>query len=727
MTQEPDSVVARFLAWLTDHRPELTPEERSLIEEASLYASNAHSGQMRKSGIPYEEHPFEVARILSENGMDAEVIAAGILHDVVEDTEITSKDIEERFGIEISFLVDGVTKIDALPSQSRELRQAETFRKMLLSMARDPRVILIKFADRLHNLRTLRYMKPDRRKGIASETLEVYAPLAHRFGMGRIRWELEDLSFKHLHPEEYANLVAQISERRTEREDAIRAILEPLEEKLTQVGIQAKVIGRPKHLFSIWRKMQEKGATSIDQIYDLNAVRILTKSVTDCYAALGLVHSSWPPVAGRFKDYIAVPKSNMYQSLHTTVMGPDGRRLEVQIRTEEMDRIASEGIAAHWAYKEKKKVSQVEADSETRFLKQLVAWQKVAENSKDFLELVQGDLQPTEIFVYSPRGDVVQLPLGSTPVDFAFEIHTGLGLHCAGARVDGAMVPLNLKLQPGQTVDVIRSETAHPARDWLRFVKTSKARNGIRRWLRQAEGEANRNLGREVLGRELARRHVDKLGDDLAKVILERFKLTTVDELHERIGHGDITVEQFAALLPALPMPRRPGVLGRMLRRKPPPEPKAIRDAILVGGQGGIPYLRAGCCQPVPGEPILGYVTQGRGISLHRQDCLEGRRLAGHQGRLADVAWHENASNERWDVALEVSARDRPNLLRDLTQALSAANVEIQRASIATVGGIVRDRFRVKVSGIEMLEAALRQLRGVGGVLAADRARGGVH
>jgi GTP pyrophosphokinase len=719
----PESTAERFMRWLADHRPDLPPAAVELLGNASRYASEAHSGQTRKSGIPYEEHPFEVARILSENGMDAEVIAAGILHDVVEDTEITTQDIESVFGPEISFLVDGVTKIDALPSQSRELRQAETFRKMLLSMARDPRVILIKFADRLHNLRTLRYMKMERQKGIASETIEVYAPLAHRFGMGRIRWELEDLSFKHLHPEDYANLVSQISERREEREKAIREIIEPLEERLTQMGVKARVIGRPKHLYSIWRKMREKGATSIDQIHDLNAVRILTESVNDCYASLGLVHSTWPPVTGRFKDYIAVPKSNMYQSLHTTVMGQEGRRLEIQIRTEDMDKIASEGIAAHWAYKEN--VSQVQADSETRFLRQLVTWQKDAENSKEFLEMVQGDLVASEIFVYTPRGDVVQLPQGATPVDYAFEIHTGLGLHCAGARVDGAMVPLNATLQAGQTVDVLRSENAHPTRDWLRFVKTSKARNGIRRWLRQVEGEANRNLGREVFGRELSRRRQEKLTDELAKALLERFKLGTLEEFYERIGHGDISMEQCASLLPALPPPRRTvGVLGRMLRRREP-EIKESRDAILVGGQGGIPYIRAGCCQPVPGEPILGYVTLGRGISLHRMDCLEGKRLAGRDGRLAEVAWHDNAAKERWEIGVDVTARDRPNLLRDLTQAFSGVNAEIQRASIATVGGQVRDRFRVRVTNLEMVEATLRQLRGVTGVMSAERVFGG--
>lgn len=723
MNELPDSISERFIGWVADHRPDLRPEAMELLGNASRYASQAHMGQTRKSGIPYEEHPFEVARILAENGMDAELIAAGILHDVVEDTEISTADIEKEFGPEISFLVDGVTKIDALPSLSRELRQAETFRKMLLSMARDPRVILIKFADRLHNLRTLRYMKPERQKGIASETLEVYAPLAHRFGMGRIRWELEDLSFKHLHPQEYASLVTQISERRTEREAVIRRIVDPLEEKLEQMGVKARVIGRPKHLYSIWRKMREKGATTIDQIHDLNAVRILTGSVTDCYAALGLVHSTWPPVTGRFKDYIAVPKSNMYQSLHTTVMGEGGQRLEVQIRTEDMDRIASEGIAAHWAYKEK--ASKVQADSETRFLKQLVTWQKDAENSKDFLEMVQDDLVAGEIFVYTPRGDVIQLPQGATPVDYAFEIHTGLGLHCAGAKVDGAMVALNVALQAGQTVDVLRSEGAHPTRDWLRFVKTSKARNGIRRWLRQVEGEANRNLGREVLGRELARRRVEKLTDELSKALTERFKLPTLDDLYERIGHGDISIEQCSSLLPALPPPRRAvGVLGRMLRRKEP-EIKESRDAILVGGQGGIPYIRAGCCQPVPGEPILGYVTLGRGISLHRQDCLEGKRLAGRDGRLADVAWHENAGKERWEIGIEVTARDRPNLLRDLTQAFSGVNAEIQRASIATVGGQVRDRFRVRVVDLEMLEATLRQLRSVAGVLAVERVFGG--
>jgi guanosine-3',5'-bis(diphosphate) 3'-pyrophosphohydrolase len=708
--------VSRLVDWIQENRADLAIDE---IRRVLEFADQAHEGQRRKSGMPYSEHPFEVARILGENGMDAPTVMAGVLHDVVEDTSIPTEEIERLFGREVAFLVEGVTKMALLPSQTREQRQAETFRKMLVSMARDPRVILIKFADRLHNLRTLRYMASEKRKLIASETLEVYAPLAHRFGLGRIKWELEDLSFKHLHPDEYSKLVEKISEKRAEREAYIRSVVDPLEKKMTGAELKCDISGRPKHLYSIWRKMREKGLTELDNIHDLNAVRVLTDSIGHCYEALGYVHGMWAPIAGRFKDYIAVPKSNLYQSLHTTVMGPEGRGVEVQIRTFEMDKIASEGIAAHWAYKQGLSASE-RVKQENRWLEQILAIQQESRDGREFMEMVQGELSAQEIFVYTPRGDVVQLPKGATAIDYAFEIHTGLGMHCAGARVDGNMVQLHTPLNSGQTVDIVRTEAAHPTRDWLRFVKTSKARSGIKRYLKQTEAEADMILGREVLGRELSRRGISNPSPDLLATLLQKFASDDLEELHARLGRGDYSLAQLAGALPALPpAPRKQGVLSRVLRRKP--EAPARQHAILVGGQNGILHHRAGCCQPVPGEDIRGYITQGRGISLHTNSCSQGVRLTAREGREVEVQWDEDATKFDWEVTLEVTARDRVNLLRDLTGALSSTKANVLRASISTVGDSVRDRFRVAVRDSNQLHACIASIRGVTGVLHVAR------
>jgi len=698
--------------WIRENRRDL---DADAINVALEYAATAHEGQRRKSGVPYADHPFEVARILAENEMDAPTIIAGLLHDVVEDTEIPISQIEARFGREVAFLVEGVTKMALLPSQTREQRQAETYRKMLVSMARDPRVILIKFADRLHNLRTLRYMAADKRKIIASETLEVFAPLAHRFGLARVKWELEDLSFKHLHPDEYQKLVEKIAEKRAEREQYIRSVVEPLETRFRQAELVADVSGRPKHLYSIWRKMREKGVTEIDNIHDLNAVRVLVSDISQCYEALGYVHGLWAPIAGRFKDYIAVPKSNLYQSLHTTVMGPEGKGVEVQIRTHEMDRIANDGIAAHWAYKQK--VGKGEKIlSENRWLEQILQLQQETRDAPEFMEMVRGDLATQEIFVYTPRGDVVQLPKGATAVDYAFEIHTGVGLHCAGAKVDGSMTQLHLPLQSGQTVEIIRTESAHPTRDWLRFVKTSKARTGIRRYLKQTEVEADRILGREIMARELARRQIQTLSPELLSLLLDKSGSDDIVDFHARLGRGDFTTQQLAGVLPAIPTaPTKAGMFARVLRRKSA-APARIH-AILVGGHNGILHHRAGCCQPVPGEEVRGYITQGRGISLHSSHCPQGKRMIAREGREVEVCWDEEAEKFDWEVSLEVTARDRTNLLRDLTGALSTSKANVLRADISTVGDSVRDRFRVAVHNLSQLENCMASLRGVPGVL----------
>ncbi|MBK8803856.1 MAG: bifunctional (p)ppGpp synthetase/guanosine-3',5'-bis(diphosphate) 3'-pyrophosphohydrolase [Fibrobacteres bacterium] len=700
------------MEWIRENRRDL---DADAIAVALDYGAAAHEGQRRKSGVPYADHPFEVARILAENEMDTPTVIAGVLHDVVEDTEIPISQIEAKFGREVAFLVEGVTKMALLPSQTREQRQAETYRKMLVSMARDPRVILIKFADRLHNLRTLRYMAPEKRKSIASETIEVYAPLAHRFGLARVKWELEDLSFKHLHPDEYQKLVEKISDKRAEREQYIRSVVEPLEKRFAQAELVADVSGRPKHLYSIWRKMREKGVTELDNIHDLNAVRVLVGDIAQCYEALGYVHGLWAPIAGRFKDYIAVPKSNLYQSLHTTVMGPEGKGVEVQIRTAEMDRIANDGIAAHWAYKQKVGKGE-KVLSENRWLEQILQLQQDTRDAPEFMEMVRGDLSTQEIFVYTPRGDVVQLPKGATAVDYAFEIHTGVGMHCAGAKVDGSMTQLHLPLQSGQTVEIIRTESAHPTRDWLRFVKTSKARSGIRRYLKQTEVEADRILGREILTRELARRQIQTLSPELLSLLLDRSASDDIVDLHARLGRGEFTTQQLAGVLPALPAPpAKSGMFARVLRRKAT-APARIH-AILVGGHNGILHHRAGCCQPVPGEEIRGYITQGRGISLHTSHCPQGKRMIAREGREVEVCWDEEAEKFDWEVSLEVTARDRQNLLRDLTGSLSTTKANVLRADISTIGDSVRDRFRVAVHNLSQLESCMASLRGVNGVL----------
>ncbi|MEE9522963.1 MAG: bifunctional (p)ppGpp synthetase/guanosine-3',5'-bis(diphosphate) 3'-pyrophosphohydrolase, partial [candidate division NC10 bacterium] len=472
-----------------------------VLRRAHEFAATIHGGQARRSGDPYLSHPMEVATILTELRMDERAIAAGLLHDAIEDTQTTIGEIRTLFGDEIADLVDGVTKLSKLPFSTREDRQAESFRKMVLAMAKDIRVIVIKLADRLHNMRTLDPLPEAKRCLIAKETLDIYAPLAHRLGMAKIKQELEDLSLRHLDPETYRDLAVQIAKRREEREAQINEVITILKRKLTEVDIPCEITGRPKHFYSIHRKMREQGKT-LDEIYDLTAVRVIANTLKDCYGALGIIHSVWKPIPGRFKDFIAVPKSNMYQSLHTTVIGPKGEPAEIQIRTEEMHRTAEEGIAVHWAYKEGKATLD-ETEKNFLWLRQLLDWGKDLKDSREFLDTVRIDLFPEEVYVFTPKGDVKALPRGATPIDFAFTIHTDIGLHCAGARINGRIVPLRYELRNGDIVEILRSETQHPSRDWLRFVKTSRARGRIRGWIKNQEWVRSIALGKELLDREI--------------------------------------------------------------------------------------------------------------------------------------------------------------------------------------------------------------------------------
>ncbi len=710
-----DRAKENLITYIQDRYPEA---DEALLRKAIDFTILAHKDQFRHSGMPYAEHPFEVAKLLCDLNMDTVTIVAGLLHDVAEDTR-HGPEIREQFGEEVAFLVDAVTKISAIQSHSRAEQQAETFRKMLVSMAKDIRVIMIKFADRLHNMRTLSYHKQeDRRRDIAAETLEVYAPLAHRFGLAQIKWELEDLAFKHLNPDAYKSLVRKVVEKRQEREDYVRSIMGPTKEALAKAGIEAKVFGRPKHLYSIWQKMQTRGC-QFEDIYDLHALRIIVKTVGDCYGVLGVMHSLWPPLQSRFKDYIATPKSNLYQSLHTTVIGPGGKTLEVQIRTDEMDRVAEHGIAAHWGYKEG--FSPREIGKENDWLKQLLEWQKDLTDSSEFMEYFRRDLAPGEIFVFTPKGDLLQLPNGSTILDFAFALHSRLGLRCVGARVDGNMAPLHRVLQTGERVEILKADSQRPSQDWLSIVVTTKAKHAIRKWLRTEETAHSIQLGREMLEREFRQARVSAEKQNDLKPFTAKFGVQTWEALWEKIGHGEITLGSAAAVVQELsPIPKKTSVLDRIKFKRA----TKTEDSVLVSGMGNMLIRFATCCNPVPGDRIIGYITKGRGVSIHRANCPEGITLMKDKDRMVPVQWR-NEPDRVFSAHVEITARDRTGLLSDLTDIFSKTGVNVERASIVTVRDQVRNRFRVQVKDLDHLESAMERLRKVSGVSTVSRRQSG--
>jgi GTP diphosphokinase / guanosine-3',5'-bis(diphosphate) 3'-diphosphatase len=714
-----DRAKENLIAHLAERNPSL---DLDLIRRSIDFTLKAHQDQFRHSGMPYAEHPFEVAKILGDLNLDAVTIAAGLLHDVVEDTTYALDDVRKEFGEEVAFLVEAVTKISLIQSKSRAEQQAETFRKMLVSMAKDIRVIMIKFADRLHNMRTLGYMqKEDRKKAIAAETLEVYAPLAHRFGLARIRWELEDLAFKTLNSDAYRSLVAKVVEKRQEREDYIKLLLTPVREMLDKAGMKGRVFGRPKHLYSIWQKMQDRGC-QFEDIFDLYALRVIVPSIGDCYATLGLIHQLWTPLQSRFKDYIATPKSNMYQSLHTSCIGPMGKPVEVQIRTDEMDRIAEEGIAAHWAYKEGSPAKDL--SKETFWLKQFLDMQQELTDSQELMEYLRGDLAPREVFVFTPKGDLIQLPKGATPLDFAFALHSKVGVRCIGAKVDGDMVTLDRPLQTGERVEILKSDNQRPSKDWLNMVATSKAKHAIRRWLRTEETAHSIQLGKEILEREFrqARIPADKQQD--LKPFAARFSVSNWEQLWEKIGHGEITLGSVSGFVQEMnPEYKKPttSVLGRMNVFKRP-----VKDegSVLVSGMNNMLIRFATCCNPVPGDRIIGYVTRGRGVSIHRANCAEGQLLLKEKDRIIPVQW-KVAAGTVFDTTVEVQGKDRSDLLRDITDVFSKSRINIQRASIVTVRDQVRNRFRVQVADADQLEAAIERLKKLKGVSAVTRRTSG--
>ena len=691
--------------------------DRELLGRAYQFSAEAHRGQTRLSGDPFVTHCVEVAKILAELQLDSVTVACGLIHDVVEDTRVTVADVEKEFGKEIAGIVDGLTKIAKLPSGgTKEERQVESYRKLLLSIAKDARVIIVKLADRLHNMRTLDALPPEKRRRIASETRELYAPLAHRFGMAKMRWELEDLAFKHLEAEEYRALAKKVAQKRGEREALIKQMREPLQNALTRADIHnVDATGRPKHLWSIYKKMQQR-QRPYEEIYDLLAIRVLVDSVPDCYHALGVVHDQWTPVQERIKDYIAQPKSNGYQSLHTTVFGPGRQLYEIQIRTRDMHRTADFGIAAHWRYKED--APSDELDRHLTWFRQVLELQMDAKTPDEFLEFLKLDLYQDEIFVFTPTGDVIQLPKGATPIDFAFAVHTEIGLHCAGAKVNGRIAPLSRALRNSETVEIITSPTAKPSRDWLAHVRTGRARHKIRQVMRREAQQSATKLGQDILDRELKRRRLPKIGDDALNRAAHSLSLTDSTHLLASIGQGDVNVLQvlkfFHPDLDTNADAAKPSALGRLVDR--------VRGSkgVRIQGVDGLMVRYAQCCQPVPGDPVVGYVTRGRGVSIHRGDCPNLLLLAHEPERRLEIDWQE-AQGERFLVRLALEGNDRRGLYADIAAAVSATGTDIKSMDLRSSDGKIMGSVLVEVENLVHLQKIVKAARRVKGITEVAR------
>jgi guanosine-3',5'-bis(diphosphate) 3'-pyrophosphohydrolase len=689
--------------------------DRELLARAYRFSEEAHRGQTRLSGEPYVTHCVEVAKILAELQLDSVTVACGLIHDVVEDTKVTIDDVGREFGLEMSAIVDGLTKIAKLPTGgTKEERQVESYRKLLLSVAKDARVIIVKLADRLHNMRTLDPLPDEKRRRIAGETRDLYAPLAHRFGMAKMRWELEDLSFKHIESDEYKALAKKVAQKRTEREELISQFKEPLERALKDAGIaEFDVTGRPKHLWSIYKKMLQR-QKPYEEIYDLLAIRVLVNTVPDCYHALGLVHDRWTPVQERIKDHIAQPKSNGYQSLHTTVFGPGGQLYEVQIRTREMHRTAEFGIAAHWLYKEDAK-SADELDRHLTWFRQILELQLDAKTPDEFLEFLKLDLYQDEIFVFTPTGDVIQLPKGATPIDFAFAVHTEIGLHTAGAKINSRIAPLSRPLRNSETVEIITSTTAKPTRDWLAHVRTGRARHKIRQILKREEHQSAQKIGQEIFERELRRRRLAKPGDVQMDTAAKELGLNDATHMLASIGQGDVqVVTAIKAIYPNIESPEQPP--------KPPTVLERLVDRVRRGSKGvriqgvdGLMVRYAQCCQPVPGDPVSGYVTRGRGVSIHRADCPNLLLLAHEPERRLEIDWQE-AEGERFLVRIALEASDRRGLYADITAAVTATGTDIRSMDLRGTDGKVNGAMVVEVENLAHLEKIMKAARRVKGV-----------
>ncbi|MFZ5448673.1 MAG: RelA/SpoT family protein [Thermodesulfobacteriota bacterium] len=692
-----------------------------LIEKAYIFSAKAHEGQLRLSGEPYLSHPLEVAFILAKMGMGPITVSSGLLHDTVEDSAASLDDLEDYFGEEVADVVNGVTKIGQLVFGDKQTQQAEYIRKMILSMSHDIRVLLVKLADRVHNMRTLGFMEPAKQKRIARETLEIYAPLAGRLGMFRLKAELEDLSFFYLEPEAYQQIQEGFFRKKGALEKYNEEMCRFLKDKLAEHHIKGEVSGRVKNFYSIYRKLQAQQIT-LDELYDLLAFRIIVETVHDCYETLGVIHAVFRPVPGRLKDYIGMPKANMYQSIHTTVIGQGGERLEIQIRTQEMHRVAEEGIAAHWSYKERRAYQEKDAQRFT-WLKQMVDLQKDLKNPRELLEGVRLELYPDEVYVFTPNGEVKELPRGATPVDFAYAIHSQVGDRCTGAKVNGRMVPLRTELQNGDTVEIITSPHHHPSRDWLQFVKTTKARHKIRQWLKVAEREQSITLGRELLERELRKSGASlqkllKEGDDLKQVVQD-LSFVGVDDLLAAIGHGKLSPGQVTNRLFRLAAPAEEEIPPEMPVRRAKEEPAGLKikdlDDLLV--------RLANCCQPIPGDTIMGYITRGKGVTIHRADCpyLASTETFRH----IPAEWDGGGGPQKlYPVKIQVVTVDKPGLLADITSALKIADVNVTKASVETVNNKGIAQFTIQVADQVHLEKVFGALKRLKEVISVRRVTG---
>jgi RelA/SpoT family (p)ppGpp synthetase len=667
-------------------------EEIESIRRAYEFAYLAHDGQVRKSDEPYIIHPVEVACLLAELNADLPTICSGLMHDVLEDCDVPPKEMERRFGADITKIVEGVTKLGKFSFSSKEERQAENFRKLIVAIAEDVRVVLVKLADRLHNMRTLDYMRPEKQREIAQETLEIYAPLANRFGLGRMKWELEDLSLKFLHPDEFQQIDQLVADSRTERQEIINEVVEKLKADLESRNIQAEVFGRPKHLFGIWKKMKRQGK-AFEELYDVLAIRIIIESNEDknycelasdpdtqkCYEVMGLVHSLFRPIPGRFKDYIAMPKQNSYQSLHTAVMGPNGRPVEIQIRTRRMHHVAEYGIAAHWRYKEtgESVIADSRVDRKLAWLRQLVEWQNDLKDAREYMNTVKMDLFADEVFVFSPRGDVFDLPNGSTPIDFAYNIHTEVGNHCTGARVNDRIVTLNAELRNGDIVEIITSKNAHPRMDWLNIAKTHSAKARIRQWFKKHHREEHIQQGKQMLEQEFGRANFDDLiNSEKFKEIGKRLNLTESEDILAAIGYGDLSVAQVVNRVREIDAIERKKEqpLAGIAQEAPPKQ----RD---VSSLSGLLHHLAQCCSPVPGEEIIGVVTRGSGIAVHRADCLNLVRV--EKGRQMQLTWGK-ADSSKYPAYLVVECLDRVGIAGDILKKISDNNINLSDLRVET-------------------------------------------
>lgn len=714
-------MIENLLSKIQEYYPQADME---LIIKAYSYAEDCHQGQYRNSGEKYFTHPYNVAMILTELNMDDRTIAAALLHDVLEDTEVKYDTLVEMFGEEVANLVEGVTKLKKLKFKSKQESQAENLRKMVLAMAKDIRVIIIKLADRLHNMRTLEYMSEAKKKEKAIETLEIYAPLAHRLGISKIKWELEDLSLRYLDPDGYYDLVDRVSKRRKEREEYIKRLIEELDRNLEEMNIRRDISGRPKNFYSIYKKMVYQNK-SFEQIFDLTAIRVIVDSIKDCYAVLGLVHTMWKPIPGRFKDYIAMPKPNMYQSLHTTVIGPEGEIFEVQIRTWEMHRTAEYGIAAHWKYKEGT-VKSDNFDEKLTWLRQLMEWQKDLKDPREFMETLKVDLFTDEVYVFTPKGDVINLPNGSTPIDFAYRVHTDVGNKCVGAKVDGRIVPLDFKLKNGNIIEILTSASSNgPSRDWLKIVKSSQAKSKIRQWFKREKREENIFRGKELLDKEIKRlglKITDQLKEEWLKNISKKISLNSIDDLYASLGYGSITLSQVMSKIKEQykehfkVQDERANVESKIKERPAINRSQKLTQGIIVKGVDNIKVRFAKCCNPVPGDEIIGYITRGRGISVHRKDCPNITYFEGDE-RFIEVDWDDGTKAE-YHAEIQIKALDRPGLLTEITQSITNSELALTSLSARTnKGKLAIINILLEIKNIEQLRELMKNIRKIKDVI----------